>query len=145
MERLLPHIVLTTQVTHHQSVRDQDLAGAHRAPDWSRAAPGLVVLQSSPGHYSTTALVRTAHLAVLALGLVLLQPPADQLHCAALGAVPARGWNLLQQSLREVEPCPVPEPSPALRTGAEFGSAGAADDVTLQNVNSQLEPTKPLT
>ena len=44
MERLLPHIVLTTQVTHHQSVRDQDLAGAHRAPDWSGGAPGLVVL-----------------------------------------------------------------------------------------------------
>ena len=75
----------------------------------------------------------TLHLPVLALGLVLSQPGPHQLHLAALLAVLAGHRHRVQQPLREVQAGPGLESAATLRTGADLGTTGAADDVALGN------------
>ena len=132
---VLPHVVLRTEVSHEVAVRHLGPAGWERTVDWSVLTAGLVGGHhpaDSP-HPAAQLLVRTGHLTVLTLGLVLGQPGPHQLHLAALLAVLAGDGHLVQQPLREVQPGAGLECPATLRTGANLGATGTADDMTLGN------------
>ena len=120
-------------MSHQSAVRDLCPAGGEGTADWSVAADCLVLsrppaLQPQP---AAEGVVRTDHLPVLTLSLVLAQSGPHELHQAALLAVLAGHGDLVQQPLGEVEPGPGLESTPALRTGPNLGTTGAADDVAL--------------
>ena len=132
---VLSEVVLGPEVSQEVAVRDLSPAGWERTVDWSVLAAGLVGGHRPAGPPDSAAqlVVRTGHLAVLALGLVLAQPGPHQLHLTALLAVLAGDGDLVQQPLSKVQPGSGLESPPTLRTGVDLGTAGTADNMTLEN------------
>ena len=131
-----PDVVLRAEVSHEVAVRDPGPAGRERTGDWPVPTASLVVRHPPAGqsHSAAQVLLRTGHLTVLTLSLVLAQLGSYHLHLAALLAVLTGDGHLVQQPLGEVQPRPGLESAATLRTGSDLGPTGAADDMTLETI-----------